>query len=86
MRSLLACAAVVLVACPGPAPTPDAGADAGAQVTIVELCERLSAARCALKVRCYPAFLRLTPDDCRTIENSTCLAEYEAIRSSFFRV
>jgi hypothetical protein len=83
---LLLCAAVLLCACPPPAPpVVDAGpVDAGAPViSPVELCERVAAARCGLFSRCYTAFARFEQTQCAAAENARCLAEYETLRPSF---
>ncbi len=80
---LLLFSSAVLLACPAPAPTPDGGEDAGVTVSPVELCERLAAARCELKNRCYAAFARLSGDACVSFEQSGCLAEYETLKGSF---
>jgi len=82
-RSVLAFAALALTACPASIPVEDAGVDAGVTVTPVELCERLAAARCELKLRCYPAFTRPDRTACVSQEHSACLAEYESLRPSF---
>ncbi|GMU61454.1 MAG: hypothetical protein AMXMBFR34_32170 [Myxococcaceae bacterium] len=82
-RSALLFYALVLGACPPPKPVEDGGVDAGLTVTPVELCERLAASRCELKLRCYPAFTRPSRESCVTQENSACLAEYETLRPSF---
>lgn len=81
---LLAPTAVWLSACP-PSSTGDAGADASTPIGTVELCTRLAAASCAVRVRCYPAFSRLAPDDCEAQALASCLAETEALRPAFER-
>lgn len=76
--------AVALVGCPGKSDAPsDAGIDAGVTVSAVELCDRLSVARCQLLQSCYPAFERESAEGCRTAEQSRCLARYESLRESF---
>jgi hypothetical protein len=60
----------------------DAGVDAGPMFTVVETCDLLAAARCDLYVRCYAAFNRDAPDDCRSAQQSRCLAEYDALKAS----
>lgn len=76
--------AVLLLACPPP-PTPviDAGVDAGVEVSAIEVCTRISTASCALKLRCYPAFTRLTRAECFDQTQAACLAEYETLKPSF---
>lgn len=77
-------AAVLLAACPAPVtPAADAGVDAGLQISPVELCERISAARCDSVARCYRAFARTTTASCRSLEQARCLADYDALRPSF---
>lgn len=78
--TLALCAA--LLGCSGPS-SMDAGVDAGPTVTVVETCDRLAAARCELVTRCYPAFNRDAPDECRSLEQSRCLAEYDGLKASF---
>jgi hypothetical protein len=75
--------AVLAPGCP-PAPVaPDAGIeDAGASIGPIELCARLSTARCELGIRCYPAFNRLTRQACLDQSQAACLAEYEGLRPS----
>ncbi len=71
-------------ACSPPKPSPtDAGVDAGLSLSPVEVCDRISAARCELLARCYPAFLREAPESCRGLEQARCLDDYEALRPSF---
>ncbi|MBL9037544.1 MAG: hypothetical protein JNG84_03410 [Archangium sp.] len=72
-----------LVACSTPPVIVDAGVDAGHALTPVDVCERLAAARCALKNRCSAAFARASVETCPSVEQSRCLAEYETLRSSF---
>jgi hypothetical protein len=76
-------ALALLCACPhGPAPI-DAGVDAGPSITPIETCNRLSTARCTLLSRCYAAFNRDAPEDCDSLEQARCLAEYETLKPSF---
>lgn len=75
--------ASLLAGCPGTRGAPDAGADGGGAPSSVELCERLAKARCELKQRCYPAFSRSEPAVCVSLEQSSCLSQTEALRSSF---
>lgn len=83
-RALLAASlALLLAGCPGEEePLPDAGEDAGVIISPVEVCDRLSAARCALLSSCYPAFARDTEDSCRTTEQTQCLQRYDQLRTS----
>ncbi len=74
---------VVVLGCPAPTVPEDAGVDAAVAVSPIELCQRLSAARCTLEVRCYAAFARLAEAECVEQAQATCLAEYEALRGSF---
>lgn len=84
MRSLLPASLLLLFGCPTPAPPQeDAGVDAGAELTVVELCTRLSAARCELFSRCYPAFQREADGSCRAALEARCLAEYDNLRPYF---
>jgi len=65
---------------------PDAGAmDAGATISPTESCDRLAAARCALKKRCYVAFHKEADAACVQNEQARCLAEYGALQQSFER-
>lgn len=73
---------LLLAACPGPQVI-DAGVDAGPMYTVVETCDVLAQAQCDLYARCYAAFNRDAPDDCRSLQQSRCLAEYEALKGSF---
>lgn len=76
--------AVFTLGCPPlPAPVFDGGMDAGITVGPIELCTRVSTASCDLKLRCYPAFLRLSRDECVEQSQASCLAEYELLRPSF---
>ena len=77
--------ALLLLGCSGGSmPMPDAGVDAGPpMVTPIELCDRLSQARCALLARCYTAFAREDLALCLPLEQARCLAEYETLRPSF---
>jgi hypothetical protein len=74
--------AVLLTACPGPS-VMDAGVDAGPMFSVVETCDALAVAKCQLYARCYAAFNRDAPEDCRTLQQSRCLADYELIKESF---
>jgi hypothetical protein len=74
--------ALLLAACPGQEVV-DAGVDAGQMLTVVETCDLLAAAKCDLYARCYAAFNRDAPEDCRTAQQSRCLAEYELVKSAF---
>lgn len=75
--------AVLVFGCPPPPAGMDSGVeDAGISVGPIELCTRLSTARCELGVRCYPAFNRLTRQACLDQAQATCLAEYEVLRPS----
>ena len=73
----------MLWACGPVPPGSDAGTDAGVEVSIVEACDRLATARCGLSTRCYAAFAGAAPDECRTVEQTACLAEYEKLKPSF---
>ncbi len=73
-----------LLACPGEKKPPPPPVDSGVPpVSAVELCDRLSVAQCDLLDRCYAAFARLTRDDCQTLENAKCLAEFGTLKPSF---
>ncbi|MBL8954889.1 MAG: hypothetical protein JNK82_29195 [Myxococcaceae bacterium] len=61
----------------------DAGADAGQMLTVVETCDLLAAAKCELNARCYAAFNRDAPQDCVSLNQSRCLAEYDTLKESF---
>lgn len=62
----------------------DAGeVDAGVTVSPVELCTRVAAAHCELLDRCYPAFRRDIPSNCRALEQNRCLQTYTALKPSF---
>src|SRR5207253_3024887 len=75
-------ALLVFAGCPEPQ-VMDAGVDAGPMFTVVETCDVLAAAKCELYGRCYAAFNHDAPDDCRTAQQSRCLAEYETLKGSF---
>lgn len=76
--------AVLIVACPpASSPGPDAGIDAGVTVSPIELCTRLSTARCELQLRCYTAFSRLARSECIEQAQASCLSQYERLRPSF---
>lgn len=80
----VAALAVALAGCPKPDTTPeDAGVDAGVVISPVEMCDRISTARCGLIQRCYSAFARESEADCRSLEKSRCLAEYTRLKPSF---
>lgn len=87
LRAPLLSLALWLTACSATMPMPvnDAGPeDAGLPgVSPVELCDRLTAARCGLKKRCYTAFARETDATCTQFEQARCLAEYDALKESF---
>lgn len=72
--------AALQLACTSSVQTPDAGIDAGLTLTSVEVCDRIAAARCALLDRCFPAFQREPAADCRSLEQSRCLLEFESVR------
>ena len=76
--------AVLTFGCP-PLPTPvvDAGVDAGVVVSSIEVCSRIATASCELKLRCYPAFTRLTRAACIDQTQASCLAEFETLKPSF---
>jgi hypothetical protein len=81
-----ALAALALTACPPPdvEPARDAGPeDAGHVITPVELCERISVARCDLMSRCFAAFTRDTRAQCQNLEQTRCNEQYSALRPSF---
>ncbi len=61
--------------------TLDGGVDAGVVVTPVDACNRLAAARCGVLQRCYTAFVREAADDCVTLQQSQCLADYELLQT-----
>lgn len=61
----------------------DAGVDAGQSFSIIETCEAMTKAKCELLSRCYAAFSRNGPDDCRTVQQGECLAQYERLRPAF---
>ncbi len=82
-RLLLLSAIAVLAACPVAPPGSDAGTDAGATLSAVELCDRLAAARCRLAERCYPAFLRADATACASLEQASCLDEVAGLDSPF---
>ncbi|MBK7858802.1 MAG: hypothetical protein IPJ65_09310 [Archangiaceae bacterium] len=74
---------VSLAACSSGPSAIDAGTDAGTGLTPVETCDLLAAAKCGLDARCYAAFDRDATEDCRTLQQSRCLAEYQALKPSF---
>ncbi len=74
---------LLATACPAPGPAEDGGVDGGPSLSPVELCNRLSAARCRLLQRCYMAFARDSLEDCLRNTESSCLAEYQALKPSF---
>jgi hypothetical protein len=82
MRGLAAIAFVGL-ACSPPTPGADAGTDAAVEISPVELCDRLAAARCGLTARCFAAFAGDPDAECRAAEQTQCLAEYESLKPSF---
>ncbi len=75
----------VAAGCSGPQPmmTMDSGVDAGPMVTVVGTCDAIAAAKCELYARCYVAFNRDATQDCVTLQQSRCLAEYETLKASF---
>ncbi len=76
--------AVLTLGCPPPPPpVVDAGVDAGVEISAIEVCTRISAASCDLKLRCYPAFTRLSRAECVDQTQASCLAEYETMATSF---
>ncbi len=76
--------AVLTFGCPpSPALVPDAGVDAGVIVSAIEVCSRIATANCELKLRCYPAFTRLTRAECIDQTQASCLSEYETLKPSF---
>lgn len=87
LRPALSLVAVALLGCPQPLMmSMDAGVvDAGAQLSPTEACEQLAVARCALKKRCYVAFLRDDDTACAQNEQARCLAEYGLLQQSFER-
>ncbi|MDP2271390.1 MAG: hypothetical protein Q8K32_11705 [Archangium sp.] len=75
--------AVLTLGCPAPTPVVDAGLDAGRELFALEVCSRIAAAKCELKLRCYPAFSRLSRGECVDQTQAACLAEYEPMAASF---
>ncbi|MFL5320059.1 MAG: hypothetical protein ACJ790_10430, partial [Myxococcaceae bacterium] len=75
----------LLSGCPGKQEQPqDAGvADSGVQLSAVELCGRLAAARCGLLQSCYAAFLRDTVENCRVAEETRCEDRLTQLKASF---
>lgn len=76
---------LILAACPNPQlPGMDAGVDAGPiEVTPVELCERIAAARCGLVIRCFTAFAQEDLAACLLLEQQRCTAEFEPLRPAY---
>ena len=72
-------AAVLTLGCPMPTPVPDAGSE----IFALEVCSRIAKATCDLKLRCYPAFSRLSRIECIDQAQATCLAEYTELAPSF---
>ncbi|MER2560156.1 MAG: hypothetical protein ABTQ32_05515 [Myxococcaceae bacterium] len=87
LRPALALAVAALLGCPQPMMmTPDAGPiDAGVTLSPTEACDRLAAAKCALKKRCYVAFQREDDSACTQNEQARCLGEYATLQQSFDR-
>lgn len=83
MRAAGAMLLLGFAGCSPPAPAVDGGVDAGQELSPVELCDRLAAARCALTARCYPAFAGEPDAECRVAEQTDCLAQYEKLKGSF---
>lgn len=75
--------AVLALGCPAPVPAVDAGVDAGSELFAIEVCSRIATAKCELKLRCYPAFTRLSRTECVDQTQASCLAEYEILSASF---
>lgn len=76
--------AVLTLGCPPPPrPVVDAGTDAGTESYALEVCSRIATASCDLKVRCYPAFSRLSRSECIDQTQAACLAEYTELSPSF---
>ena len=76
--------AVLILGCPPPPPVVDAGVDAGPpEVYAIEVCTRIARASCDLKLRCYPAFTRLSRAECVDQTQAACLAQYEVLAPSF---
>lgn len=71
---------ITLFGCPPPAPLEDGGVDS---IDSLELCQRIASASCALRVRCFPAFTRLSRDECESQTQTACLAEYETYGRAF---
>ena len=76
-------AAVLTLGCPTPTPVMDAGIDARTEVYAIEVCSRIATATCELKLRCYPAFSRLSRIECIDQAQAACLAEYTELAPSF---
>ncbi len=74
-----------LTGCPDKEPDPaaDGGEDAGLQLSPVELCDRMAAARCQLLSRCFAAFAREPESQCVTLEQAQCLDRYTQLRPAF---
>lgn len=77
MRAALATLAAValarLIACgPPPAGGDDAGIPDAGPYTAASVCDRIAAAQCDLIARCFPAFNRLSHEDCRTVQTYGC--------------
>lgn len=74
---------VPLLGCAAPALTDDGGVDAGSAIGSVELCQRIASSTCALRVRCFPAFTRLSLEACEAQARAECLTEHEAYGRAF---
>lgn len=76
--------ALLLAGCSGnPGSGADGGAeDAGLSLSPVELCDRLSKAKCELLAHCYPAYVREPVEQCRANQQARCLSAYDALRVS----
>ncbi|MGV3619582.1 MAG: hypothetical protein ACO1OB_02125 [Archangium sp.] len=74
---------VLFLGCPPPTPIEDGGVDASVPIGSVELCQRFASATCALRVRCFPAFTRLSFEECQSQTQAACLAEYESYGRGF---
>ncbi len=82
LRPVLPLGALIaaLAACSAPSgPRSDAGPG---QISSLELCERLAALDCGVAARCFPAWARRPPEDCRTNAQAQCLARVAPLEAA----
>lgn len=69
----------------GPSDAGEVPVDAGVVIAPTQACERLAIAECALKKRCYAAFVREPDMVCAQNEQARCLANFAKLQGSYDR-